>query len=157
MFSYSRTDRKDFKASKVIGGAGMGDTHSYRILYAGPDPADKNRLLIKKVFRTNEHTYFYEDIRLNVKDKTVHSKAHNLFNDMKENLTENEITLRNQYRTHNLLGFSLYWRELGSGKNHMSIIENHSWVPNQSWSLWFKTFFARRDAYNYLKGRWTCH
>ena len=86
MFSYSRINNKDFKVGKVLGGSGSGDSHSYRILYAGmlfnfysnlgPDPADSSRYLVKKVFRTNEKTYFYEDVRLDVKNKTVHSKSH---------------------------------------------------------------------------------
>ena len=35
MFNYARTDKKEFKVGKVIGGTGTGDNHSYRILYAG--------------------------------------------------------------------------------------------------------------------------
>mmetsp|Transcript_9041 Transcript_9041/g.10221 ORF Transcript_9041/g.10221 Transcript_9041/m.10221 type:complete len:159 (+) Transcript_9041:30-506(+) len=158
MFTYSRTDKKDFRVGKVLGGAGLGDNHSYRILYAGPDPADRSRILVKKIFRTSDNGYFYEDVRFNVKDKTVHSQAHSYLHDLKEHIENEEIKIRVNLRAHShILGFSVYWRQLASGKNHMSIIESHNKAATVSWSSCFKTFFARRDAYNYLKNRWTAH
>ena len=126
--------------------------------FVGPDPADKSRILIKKVFSTNKHTYFYEDVRLDVKNKTVHSKSHSLAYDFKEHLDQNEIAIRTQYRKNiHVLGFSLYWRPLESGKNHMSITEYNLYQPYSTWSKFFRTYFERRDAYKYIKSRWFAH
>ena len=44
MFNYSRTDSRPLRAEKVIGGTGLGDNHSYRILYAGKN----HRIYVKK-------------------------------------------------------------------------------------------------------------
>ena len=100
----------------------------------------------------------YEDVRLNVKDKTVHSKAHSFFHDLKEPLDNKEIMIRTNLRGNTALyGFSIYWRALESGKNHMSIVENHNESPTTSWSAWFRSYLARRDAYCYLRNRWFAH
>ena len=97
-------------------------------------------------------------MRLNVKDKTVHSKSHSFLHDLKEPITDREVILRQNLRTAvNIFGYSIYWRQLDSGRNHMSIVENHNVQQTYSWATWFKNYFARRDAYNYLKNRWTAH
>ena len=38
-----------YSNKKVIGGIMMGDYGSHRTLYAGPDPADANRVLVRKL------------------------------------------------------------------------------------------------------------
>ena len=114
--------------------------------------------MIKKVFRTNKNTYFYEDVRMNVKNKTVHSKAHSLAHDMKEAIDKDEVDFRTHYKKNiNILGFSLYWRPLESGRHHMSIVEHDLLHPFQSWSSAYKTYFERRDAFHYIKSRWFAH
>ena len=155
MFNLATTDRKDFKAGKVIGGVGMGDHHSYKILYAGPDPASNNRILIKKVFRANLNTYFYEDVRIDVVNKSVHTKSHQLIHDLKENLDNEELSIRLKHRgASNIHGFSLFWKPLQSGRNHLSIIENSRWKVTNRWSELFNNYFIRRDGFNYIKSRW---
>uniref|UniRef100_A0A7S3JD30 Uncharacterized protein n=1 Tax=Euplotes harpa TaxID=151035 RepID=A0A7S3JD30_9SPIT len=158
MFNYAKTDKKPFHAGKVIAGSGFGDSHSYRILYAGPDPASNSRILIKKVFRTNLNTYFYEDVRIDVEAKTVHTKCHQLMHDIKEGLTNEELMIRLKHRSHmNILGFSLFWKQLQNGKNHLSIIENVRWKPYNSWTTLYNDYFMRRDAFSYIKARWYAH
>ena len=48
MFNQSGSARR-FNNSKIIGGIGPGDYNSHKTLFAGPDPADKNRVLIRKL------------------------------------------------------------------------------------------------------------
>ena len=48
MFNQSGSARR-FNNSKIIGGIGPGDYNSHRTLFAGPDPADSNRVLIRKL------------------------------------------------------------------------------------------------------------
>ena len=50
MYSFASTESRGFNAAKIVGGVGSGDSHSFRILYAGADPADNNKMLVKKVF-----------------------------------------------------------------------------------------------------------
>ena len=126
--------------------------------FLGPDPADPNKILVKKVFRTNENSYFYEDVRLDVKSKTAHSQAHILTHDLKEELDEKELDIRRSYRkNYNIVGFSLFWKPLDAGKNHLSIIELTNETPTETWSLWKNTWLAKRDAFHYLKSRWFAH
>ena len=136
----------------------MGDSHSYRILYAGPDPASENRILIKKVFRANLNTYFYEDVRIDVVSKSVHTKSHQLMYDMKEYLDNEELSIRSKFRGfNNIHGFSLFWKPLQSGRNHLSIIENSRWKESNTWTNLFNDYFIRRDGFNYIKSRWYAH
>ena len=48
MFNHSGKSYR-FNNRKVIGGIAMGDYDSHRTLYAGPDPADHNRVLVRKL------------------------------------------------------------------------------------------------------------
>ena len=61
-------------------------------MLTGPDPADPNRVLIRKVIQIGENSYAYEETRLTRSDNktkapevhTVASKLHGF--DLKENL-----------------------------------------------------------------------
>ena len=48
MFNQSGTSRR-FNNKKVIGGFVPGDYSSYKTLFAGPDPADRDRVLVRKL------------------------------------------------------------------------------------------------------------
>lgn len=50
MYSFAGTESRGFNAGRLIGGVGSGDGSSYRILYAGADPSDSKKMLVKKVF-----------------------------------------------------------------------------------------------------------
>ena len=53
-----------FNNRKVIGGIAMGDYNSHRTLFAGPDPADNNRVLIRKLVQTSDNVWCFEESRV---------------------------------------------------------------------------------------------
>ena len=50
--------------NKVLGGAFMGDYASHKTLFAGPDPADSNRVLIRKLVQTSDKVWCFEEARI---------------------------------------------------------------------------------------------
>jgi hypothetical protein len=51
-------------AKRVFGGINMMDNDSFTTLFCGPDPADDNRILIRKIVKINNGTYAYEETRI---------------------------------------------------------------------------------------------
>ena len=49
---------------KILGGCFFGDYNSFKTMYAGPDPADTNRVLVRKVIKTGERTWAFEETRI---------------------------------------------------------------------------------------------
>ena len=49
MYSFANKDRKPFSAAKFLGGVNNSEGSSFRILYAGIDPSDSGKMLVKKV------------------------------------------------------------------------------------------------------------
>ena len=100
----------------------------------------------------------YEDVRLDTKNKTVHTKAHSLMYNLKDDYDGEELELMKHYRSNiNLVGYSIFWKQLENGKNHMSLIENNALQSYMGWAKFYRTYFERRDAFNYLKSRWFAH
>jgi hypothetical protein len=55
----------------------------------------------------------------------------------------------------NILGFSLYYRKLDSGVNHLSVVENSLWKSSDiAWGQWWNDLFIRRDMARYMRKRW---
>ena len=104
--------------------------HILILLLSGLDPADNNRLLIRKIVQLKEGSYAYEETTIS-KNKhngapSVHTTMSKLggFN-LEEHLTNSEIQFRGAYRPMpNVVGFSLYHRKTQAGGNHLSIVEN---------------------------------
>lgn len=130
------------------------------LIIKGPDPAEPNRILIRKIVQINEATYAYEETRITRnegKQPTVHtqmSKLHDV--NLREDLTDREINIRGQHRAMpNVTGFSLYYRKTGYGTNHFSIVENSLWkISGNTWSQWWSNWNDRRDMSAYLRTRW---
>ena len=68
---FAKSKNTDFKASKVVGGSGIADYHSFRILSAGRDPENPQGIQIKQVNRIGDNWY-YEDCKVDFKAKDVH-------------------------------------------------------------------------------------
>ena len=83
-----------FSNWKVLGGVWPGDYGTHRTLFAGPDPADPNRVLIRKLVQTGNKTWAFEEARLTPSDveggqPIVHTTMHRLgWMDINEPLTE---------------------------------------------------------------------
>jgi len=56
MFNYTGASNS-FKNFGVIGGYSFGDFETHKTLYAGVDPADPKRALIRKLIQVNKNTY----------------------------------------------------------------------------------------------------
>ena len=110
----------------------------------GPDPADSNRILVRKIIQLNENSYGYEETRITRQGEgklpTVHSQVTklSLFN-LHEHVGKQEMTIRKMHRAiPHVVGFSLYFRKTGFGPNHLSITENTLWKASQeSWAEWW--------------------
>ena len=83
-----------FNNSKILGGYMMGDYDSHKTLFAGPDPADTNRVLIRKLVQIGEKRWAFEEATITPSETeggkpTVHTTLHRLgwFN-INEPLTE---------------------------------------------------------------------
>ena len=158
MFNYT-TSTNSFRNYGVLGGYTLGDFETHKTLYAGVDPADPKRALIRKLIQVNKNTYCYEETRITPGEKspTVHTQLFRIKDfDLKEHLTPEEIQIRGAFRPMpNVMGFSLFYKSLKSGGNHFSIVENTLWKrAGGSWTEWFQDFRDRRDMSAYLRGRW---
>ena len=159
MFNSSGTAGK-FYNNKVLGGFFNGDVNSHRTLYAGPDPAEPNRVLIRKLLQISDRTYAYEETRITRvegKSPTVHSTIYRIRGfDLDEKLDPQEITIRGAFRPMpNVLGFSLYYRQMKSGARHFSVVENALFKTGGTWFEWFSDLKDRRDMSIYLRSRWS--
>ena len=101
----------------MLGGFFSGDLNSHRTIYAGPDPAEPSRVLIRKVLQISKETYAYEETRITRVEganPTVHSVVYRIKGfDFDEKLSPRELTLRGAFRpVPNVLGFSLYFRQM---------------------------------------------
>merc|ERR1712159_753508 len=108
----------------------MGDYDTHRTLYAGPDPADHNRVLARKLVQTSGNTWCFEESRVTPSEidgaqPTVHTTLHRLGNvDIKENIDTEENNFRLHFRPMpNVVGSSLFSRALSARSGHFSIIE----------------------------------
>jgi hypothetical protein len=90
----SATGRARYITGMGYNGAFPNDYDTHYTLYAGVDPADPTRALIRKVVQVNENTYCYEEVRITPGEKkpTVHTLLYRVkdFN-IKEHLTSEEI------------------------------------------------------------------
>ncbi|CDW79356.1 UNKNOWN [Stylonychia lemnae] len=160
MFNYAGVG-SSYRPEKVVGGFDTLDFNSHRILYAGPDPADKDKVLIRKIVQVSDSTYCYEESRIsaseNTHEPTVHTQLIRLkgFN-LKEHVDDYELNLRGKYKPiPNLLGFSLYYRDPKEAVPHVSVIENTlNKIKADSWIEFFQDLRDKRDMSQYLKGRW---
>ena len=154
MFSY--TSSRDFKAQRFLGGAGLTDNHSYRILSAGPSPEDNTNILVKKVFKTGEKQYFIEQTTFDPSGKTVHSIVSSLGHlDIAEDISHREDQIRKQYRVMpSVASYSLFWKQSAGTGNFFSLTEGVHNKNFMSFTEKINNYFLRRDAFAYLKNRW---
>ena len=112
-------------------------------LRKGPDPADPERVLVRKILELRDGKYAYEETTISPADSgipTVHTTAYKIHMwDMKEEVTQKELNTRLLFRPQpNCVGMSLYYRNTANGTNHLSIVENTLWKPNVgTWTNWW--------------------
>jgi len=100
-----------------------------------------------------------EEIRITAGEKlpVVHTQMFRVKNfNLHEQLDPKEEKIRLMYRPMpNVMGFSLYFKQLARGNVHFSIVENsHFKEAGSTWSEWWSDFNDRRDMSAYIKGRW---
>ena len=83
---------------KLLGGLMPGDYNSHRTLFAGPDPADPQRVLVRKLVQTSEKVWCFEEARISPSEDgkpTVHTTMHRLgWFDICEAMSDQEMALR---------------------------------------------------------------
>ena len=158
MFNFA-TKSTQFSPGKVLGGADIADSTSFRTLFCGPDPADPERVLVRKIIELRDGKYAYEETTITPTEQgvpSVHSTAYKVHMwDLKEEITKKELNTRLLFRPQpNCVGFSLYYRKTEGGTNHLSIVENTLWKPSTTWTQWWNDWKDRRDISRYLRYRW---
>ena len=147
---------------KVLGGVMPGDYGSHKTLFAGPDPANPSRVLIRKLVQTSEHVWCFEEARISPSadgaQPSVHTTLHRLgWLDINEKMDQTEVQTRLQFRPMpNVIGFSLFTRPW-TGKKSVSwtLVENSLLKQsNYRWAEWFRDLQDRRDIASYLNNRW---
>ena len=163
MFNFASLSR-GYNVNRVTCGSTGNDFDTHRTLYAGPDPSDPNRILIRKVFTPNDRgTWCFEETTITPRGEkapSVHStvlRIGNHYDLAKEDVTRDEANFRAKYRaTPNLLAFSVYYRKLMSGANHFSIVENSlNKEAGTTWLNSFRDWRDKRDISQYLRRRWS--
>ena len=155
-----------FTPGKVLAGYDGADNQTHKLLYAGSDPADETRVLIKKVVQVSKKTYCYEETTITPSDSGSRPTVHtNLFRvkdlDLHEHIDGQEEEIRGRYRPlPNVMGFSLYYRDAANNVKrsspHLSVVENTLYKATPgTWIEWFQDFRDRRDMAAYLSGRWS--
>ena len=122
-----------YSNKKILGGSFWGDYSSHKTLFAGPDPADPERVLIRKVVQTSDRVWCFEETRVTPNNEggkpTVHTTMHRLGHlDLNENCSDKELMIRATHRaTPNIIGFSLFMRPYLSGSgSSFTIVENYA-------------------------------
>ena len=164
MFNSAGSARR-FSNWKILGGVSPGDYDSHKTMFAGPDPADPSRVLIRKLVQTGDATWCFEESRIAAAKTeggvpTVHTTLHRLGDlDVKETVDDKEAKLRFAYRpVPNVIGFSLFTRAYENSRSgSFTLVENSLSKPSQRWADWFADLQDRRDISSYLKLRWALH
>ena len=85
---------------KILGGVSLSDYNTHKTLFAGPDPADSNRVLIRKLVQTSDKVWCFEESRITPYEKegglpSIHTSLHRLgWVDINEKLDAKEAALR---------------------------------------------------------------
>ena len=162
MFNQVGTSHR-FNNWKILGGISMSDYNSHKTMFAGPDPADPSRVLIRKLVQTSDKVWCFEESRVSPGEAgglpTVHTTLHRLgWINIDEPLTPREASLRLQYwPVPNVVGFSLFMRPYESSKKKASftIVENSAVKTSGSrWAEWLRDVQDTRDISAYLRLRW---
>ena len=131
MFNYGGSSYR-YNNSKILGGIIPGDYNTYKTVFVGPDPADSDRVLIRKIIQANDKTWAFEETTVTPSENegsppTVHTTVSRLGGmDMNEDASDDEYILRLRHRPMpNVIGFSLFSRAYQGGKtSNFSIVEN---------------------------------
>ena len=113
---YNHADTPVLKLRTMVGGLSIFDKDTHHTLYAGIDPAEPKRFLIRKLVQVNKTTYCVEETRITpaetVRKPTIHTQLFRIKDfDLHEKLTPEELQIRGSFRPiPNVLGFSLFFR-----------------------------------------------
>ena len=86
------------------------------LLLTGLDPADPERVLIRKIVNISDGQYAYEETRISKDPERPNPRVHTTISklngfDLKEHLSNRELSTRGKFRPlPNVVGFSLYYR-----------------------------------------------
>ena len=161
MFNSAGSARR-YNHWKVLGGSTPADYESHRTMFAGPDPADPSKVLVRKLIQTGEKTWCFEESRISNSSTeggipTVHTTIHRLgTTDIREEVDDKEHALRVSYKPiSNVVGFSLFARAYeGATSGSFTIVENSLTKPKYRWAEWLRDLSDKRDMAAYLKFRW---
>ena len=64
MYNFAGNFHPKFNNYKVLGGYFRSDVDSHKTIFAGPDPADPTRILIRKLVKISDSTYCFEECRI---------------------------------------------------------------------------------------------
>lgn len=116
MFNFYSTNRRSFPSAKTLLRTGSHPSSSF-ILYAGmhailtpgPDPADPQRIYVKRLVEVKDNVWGIEETRLNLEKQTAHQRLFNLYMDPLFFYSNKEKSIRSGFEKPDILnGASMY-------------------------------------------------
>ena len=161
MFNWAGSSYR-YNHKKILGGSMVGDYQTHKTMFAGPDPADPQRVLVRKLVQTSDNVWAFEEARITPSAEggqpSVHTTLHRLgWFDINENVSERELAMRLTYRpVTNVVGFSLFTRAWNNSRSvSWTMTENTlNKTSGYRWQEWFRDLQDRRDIAAYLHNRW---
>ena len=162
MFNRELEAPNGYHNQRALGGLYFQDYETFRTLYAGQDPADPSRALVRKLVKVGS-TYCYEETRVTPQEQRAPSVHVQLFRvkdfDLKEEVSPQELQLRGLFRpVPNVMGFSIYFRDGNAKTKSATLVENtiHK-AGGGTWLEWLQDLRDRRDMAAYLRIRWNSY
>ena len=164
MFNWAGSSYR-YNNFKTLGGVMAGDYQTHKTMFAGPDPADPSKVLVRKLVQTSDHVWCFEESRIsasaNGKQPSVHTTIHRLGNlDMNEDLSKREREIRRMHRPRrNIIGFTVYTKawDHSSGVSWTLAENSYYKAAGYRWQEWWADLQDRRNISSYMKLRWTCN
>ena len=161
MFNSAGTSQR-YSNKKILGGSMVGDYQTYKTMFAGPDPADSQRVLIRKLVQTSDKVWCFEEARITPNPEggqpTVHTTLNRLgWFDINEDLSESELAIRLNFREMpNVVGFSLFTRPWTTSRGVSWTLTENTLTKRSSatWTEWLRDLQDRRDIASYVNMRW---
>ena len=138
-----------YSNNKLLGGSSPMDYSTHKTMFAGPDPADPSRVLIRKLVQTSDRVWCFEEATVTPNadggQPSVHTTLYRLGSfDICEDIAEKELAYRLAYRSMpNAVGFSLFTRRWNADSKgtSFSIVENSLNKKSKiRWAEWFRDF-----------------
>lgn len=123
-------------------------------LNLGRDPADINRIYIKRLVEVKENTWAIEETKMNLPKQTMHQTIFNCYLDPMFFYTNKEKEIRTTYERPDIVNGASLWVTPDAAKGFTAIINSFNYEQPGSTARWFNWISSKimsRDYYFFLK------